>query len=225
VVARRRFDPRPQRCEKLQASLGLAIALAIKVSLLDELAGFPVAPARGPEAPAPPWGLSASVAVAFGVLPGAAFGVTSHLARAIGAAFALRVGVLALAGWGITLDRLAGSFDAELIAGQIDACVRVDIAPRVHVRGCAGVIGGGLLAQGSGLPGARAASSGWGALADGLGLVADLGDHWSADAEVTMVVPFDRTRVGVRSASGDEVDSRELGAAGAAVSVGPVLRF
>lgn len=224
VVARRRFDPGPERCENLQASLGLAIALAIKVSLLDELAGFRVA-APVPAAPARPLALSAGATLGVGVLPGVEGGLTTHLARAIGAAFAVRVGILALAGWGKALDSVAGSFDAELLALQIDACVRVDLLPRLHLRGCTGVAGGALFAQGSDVPGSRGAASGWGAVADSLGLVADLGDRWSAEAEITMLVPFDRTRVGVRSAAGDEVDSRELGAFGGAVSLGPVLRF
>jgi hypothetical protein len=229
VVARRRFDPGPERCENLQASLGLAIALAIKVSLLDDLAGFRVA-APAPAAPARLLDLSAGATLAVGVLPGVEGGLTAHLARAIGAVFAVRVGILALAGWGKTLDNVggsfeAGSFDAELLALQIDACVRVDLLPRLHLRACTGFAGGALFAQGGDVPGSRGAASGWGAVTDSLGLVADLGDRWSAEAEITMLVPFDRTRVGVRSAAGDEVDSRELGAFGGAVSLGPVLRF
>src|SRR5882672_8649630 len=38
---RRRFAPGPERCDHLQAALGLAIALAIRVSLLDEIVAPP----------------------------------------------------------------------------------------------------------------------------------------------------------------------------------------
>jgi hypothetical protein len=36
-VAERRFEPAPARCEAMHAAVGLAIALALKASLLDSI--------------------------------------------------------------------------------------------------------------------------------------------------------------------------------------------
>jgi hypothetical protein len=99
VLARRRFAPGPERCEHLQAALGLAIALAIRVSLLDEIVGPrpEPAPQRPPARAQRPWAVGGGPAVSFGVLPGAALGASLSVERDLPPNFALRLGALGLA--------------------------------------------------------------------------------------------------------------------------------
>jgi hypothetical protein len=227
LLARRRFAPGPERCEHLQAVVGLAIALAIKVSLLDELVGPPPekpAPERSPLDPQP-WALGGDALMAFGVLPGAAFGASAHVERAIPPNFVLRLGLLGLASWDQRFGSTPGAFDTQIVAARFDACVRMEPARRLVVRGCAGLMAGGLLAQGRDFPASRSASTAWTAAANALEVALGLTERWSLGCEGTLVLPLASSRVGVRSATGDVVEARDLSSVGVTVSLGPAYRF
>jgi hypothetical protein len=224
-LAHRRFAPGPEACEHLQAALGLAIALAIRASLLDEIVG-PREPA--PHAPAPPkefWALGGDLAAAAAILPGASFGGGIHLERTFPHDFALRLGILGLATWHGTFETAPGSFDAEIAAVRADACVGLELAPRLAARGCAGILGGALLAQGRGFPSSRNASAPWFAVANGLELDVALEDNWSLDGELALVVPLGSTQARLVSATGDVKESRDLSSTGVIMTLGPVYRF
>ena len=225
VLARRRFAPGPERCEHLQAALGLAIALAIRVSLLDEIVGSP----RPAEGPVPDtrelWAVSGGAVAAFGVLPGSALGVSLRAERELPPNFALRLGLLGLAAWDRTFATVPGSYDAETVALRADACVRFGLPRWLAVRGCAGILAGGLLAQGRDLPSSRSASSAWIAAADAIDLTVGLTEHWSLDGEATLVLPFERVQIGVHSTTGDVVEARELSSVGVTMTLGTGYRF
>jgi hypothetical protein len=223
VLARRRFDPGPERCEHLEAMLGLAIALAIKVSLVQELTGE--AP-RAPELPPPPdvWGLGGRALAAIGVVPGLAAGAEVRVEAALPPNFVVRAGLFGLAGPDGNFGHAPGAFSTELAALRVDACVRAG-ARTVHVGGCTGALAGGLFLQGRDFPASQSASAPWFALATAADVGLELGARWSIDAEVAVVLPLGHTTVGTLSATGAVVDSRELGSAGATLALGPSYRF
>jgi hypothetical protein len=225
VLAVRRFAPGPERCEQLEAAVGLAIALAIKVSLLDDLVGrSPALPAATPE-PRDRWAVTAAPVASIAVIPGAAVGAGAALEEALPPNFAVRVGVVGIGGWGKTFEHVTGSFDAAVAAFRLDGCVRWALGPAVLVRGCAGVLLGGLFASGRDLPVPKDSAKGWSAAAYALGVTVDVSRRWSVDGELAAVFPFSPTSFGVRTASGDVVDARASGNVGGLLSVGPRYRF
>lgn len=226
VLARRRFEPGPERCENLQAALGLAIALAIRVSLLDEILGprQESPPARPAEARRP-WAVGAGADVSFGVLPGAALGASVLAERDLPPNFALRLGALGLATRDRTFATGPGTFDAEIIAARLDACVRFDFVPRLSGLGCAGLLVGGLFTQGHDFASSRSASSAWIAAASAIGVAIGLADRWSLDGEATLVAPLGHAQVGVLSAAGTVAETRDLSSAGVTLTLGPRYRF
>ncbi len=226
VLAHRRFDPGPDRCEHLEAMMGLAIALAIKVSLLDELTGrTPTAPpAPPPPEPNEAWGFGGDALLTLGVAPGVAAGLDIRLERSLPPNFVLRAGLLGLAGSNGTFDRVTGAFSTEIAAVRADACVR-EVTKKVRVGGCTGVLAGGLFLQGRDFPSSQSAAAPWAALASGVELGVDLGVHWSLGAQVAVILPFGRTTAGAVSATGNVIDSRDLGSVGGMLSVGPTYRF
>jgi hypothetical protein len=229
VLARRRFDPGPERCEHLEAMLGLAIALAIKVSLVQDLAELTGEAPRAPEPPPPDvWRLGARALAALGVVPGLAAGAEVRVEAALPPNFVLRAGLFGVAGPDGNFGHGPGAFSTEIAALRADACVRLDLGPRartVHVKGCTGFLAGGLFLQGRGFPASQSASTSWFALAAAADVGVDLGARWSLDAELAVVLPLGHATVGTLSATGAVVDSREFGSAGATVALGPSYRF
>jgi hypothetical protein len=227
VLAHRRFEPGPERCDHLQAALGLAIALAIRVSLLDEIVGprEEPAPARPAVEAQTPWAVGGGAAVAFGVLQGASIGASVSAEGDLPPNFALRFGALALVARDRTFATTAGSFDAETVAFRIDACVRFDFLPRLSGLGCTGLLAGGQFAQGHDFASSRNASWAWVAAANAIDLAVGLADRWSLSSEVTLIVPIGSTQVGVLSATGNVQEARDLSSAGVTLMLGPLYRF
>jgi hypothetical protein len=222
ILAIRRFSPGPEGCDHLEAAVGLSIALVVRASLLDEITGavVPVHPAA-----ALPWAVGAQGLLVLGALPGRALGIGGRIDRALPPNFVFRLGVVAIASEDNGFDHVAGTFDAAVVAFRVDACVRADVTRRTHVHGCAGILGGALGAFGHGFAASRDTWTAWSGSADALGVEFDLTARWSVGAEVSIVVPFVQTSVGVRLETGDVADSRQIAAAGGALSVGPLYRF
>jgi hypothetical protein len=244
VIASRRFDPGPARCDHLHAALSLAIAMALKASLVDEFAPerqeplapttvLPgtVMPAGEANAPAPthpaeaPWGIGAAPLGAVGVLPGPAVGGELGLERVVVQFLSLRLSALALAARSATFDAAPGRFDAELFAGRLDVCAGFDLPRPLRVRGCVGLGAGVIRAQGYGFPQSRAAAIPWVAIADDLEIVAIIDRRWSMEGAVSLILPLARNSLVVRDFSGTTLAERRLASVGGSVAIGPVLRF
>src|SRR5258708_5718318 len=150
VRAYRRFGPGPERCDDLQAAVGLAIAMAIRASLVDELSGS-VASGRAREA-APgrrqPWTIAVDAVASLDVLPGPAFGFGVRVERTLTEPFDLRIGLLGLGAPGETFDTTSGHFDVELLAFRLDLGADFDLSHRLRCRPSMGFAAGGLAAQG-----------------------------------------------------------------------------
>ncbi|HLK41539.1 MAG TPA: hypothetical protein VKU41_32545 [Polyangiaceae bacterium] len=222
VLARRRFAPGPARCDHLQAAIGLAIALALRVSLLEELVGPSGEAAFEARSP---WSVGGGPIVALGVLPGASLGAGLRIERAFPPNFALRVGAMGLGAWDRTFSTVGGSYDAETWAVEVDACVRLDLATGLAAHACVGLLAGELLAQGRDFASSRTASSGWSAVANAVDLDVALADRWALLAGAALVLPLGSTQVGVLSARGDVVEARDLSAIGVTMTLGPLYRF
>ena len=247
VIAARRFDPGPERCDHLHAALGLAIAMAIKASLVEEIGGTSLtlpAPVVATPAPAPatlkpapgeaanptvpadvrPWGLGADALAAIAILPDPAFGMDVRVERALGSSFSVRAGFIALAALGEPFQG-TGRFDAWLVAPRIDVCVAVEASARLRVRGCMGAALGAIHARGYDLPVPESSWVRWFAVANGLDLTFDVSRNWSLDGGVTLFLPVARNSLVVKDQTGRVLEERDLGLAGGFLGLGPRLRF
>ncbi len=222
VLARRRFEPGPDRCEHLQAAVGLAIALALRVSLLDDIAGS--APLRT-NARGDVWAVGADVLASYDVLPGSAVGAAVRIERRLPPNFELRLDLHGLGGWDKAFDHVAGAFDAALFAARLDGCVTFVLAGPVGGRECLGFEAGGLFAQGSGFTSPRSSVARWLAAADALGVTIDVAPRWSVEGTLTLVLPLEHPGIEVQTSSGTVIDSRALATAGAELALGPLYRF
>ncbi len=241
VIASRRFDPGPERCDHLHAALGLAIAMAIKASLVEEIAGASLA-APAPALPTPAsspivnpasnsrpearsWALAADGLAALASLPDVAFGFDARAERTLGASFGVRLGIFAMTSLGERFEGAAGRFDAWLLAPRVDLCAGVDVWRRARVRGCMGAAVGVIHARGYDLPAPRSAFVRWSAVANGLDVTADLTTNWSLDAGLTLFLPVARNSIVIRDASGRVIEARDLASVGGYFGLGPVYRF
>jgi hypothetical protein len=229
VIAHRAFSPAPERCEHLHAALGLAIAMAIRASLFEEIAGaMEEARPRAPEAPPARiqrWAIGADALGALGVLPGASFGAEVRIERALGPTFRARLGVLGLVALGEAFPRTPGTFDAGLVAPRLDLCAAFAVSSRVWAEGCMGLAGGALYANGHAFPSSTSALVPWIAAANGIDLAVDLAGSWSLDASVSVTLPLSATSLVVRDFSGNVIDQRDLPHVGGFLGIGPVYRF
>jgi hypothetical protein len=214
--------------------LGLAIAMALKASIIDEAAPTVVAspvpaPPSPPTAavvePLPTWAIAAQGLAALSILPDPAFGVDARVERALTPGFRARLGLLALLAFGEGFDGAAGHFDAWILAPRLDLCAGIDLTGRVRARGCMGMSAGGLHAQGYSYPSTRSTFIPWLAVANELGVTADLSRRWSIDASATLILPVARDSIVLRDYSGNVLLQRELASVGWIFGVGPFVRF
>jgi hypothetical protein len=234
VTAVRTFDPGPARCEQLHAVLGLAIAMALRASLIEEIertaapalvtpvtTALPIAAIGAPL----PWVAAAQPVVALAVLPDPAYGVDVRAERAIVHALRMRLGVLAVLAAGETFGGAPGNFTTWLLAPRLDACASLDVVSHLQAHGCMGISGGNLHAQGFSYPSSRSTSIPWLAVANELGANAELSRHWAIDVEATLLLPVTRNSIVVRDYSGNVLLQRNLAPAGWIFGAGPLFRF
>lgn len=175
IIAVRRFDPAPARCADLHSVVGLAIALAIDATLLENLQRDPpevqveppeVEPKPAPE-PAPKvkptpvgpvvpptkrtrqWTLWTEITGLFtvGAPPGVGGGARFGLFARWKELVDLGAGMTAQSSG---VERVGdGSALFSAVAGRLDVCAGPRLG-RVRIRGCTGVIAGAALAAGQG---------------------------------------------------------------------------
>ena len=121
---------------------------------------------------------------------------------------------MALVGLHETFDGAPGHFDAWLLAPRLDVCGGFEVTRRLHVRGCAGIAGGGVHAQGYQYPSSKSTWVRWLAVANELGVAADLGRRWSLDASASLLLPVVRTSIVLRDFSGNVLMERDSATVG-----------
>ena len=222
LLAQRRFDPAPARCEALHAAVGLAIALALKASPLDS--ATPAGSASG-AATGDTLGLSGQALGGVAVVPGANFGIGLGLRYPIATRLEVRLSALALVGpdGGFQGDR--GRFGSWLALGRLDGCIPFAPLRSVGLAACVGVAAGGLSATGEAFPMSRQGLTGYVAVAGALELDLELGSNWSLATGVHLFVPLRATRFVVRDQAGAVTAARDLAPVSALIAVGPAYRF
>ncbi|MET0386567.1 MAG: hypothetical protein ABW321_11440 [Polyangiales bacterium] len=222
TLAERRFEPAPERCDNLHAAVGLAIALALKASLLDSLIGV----RTELEAQAfHPYRIGAHALGGGAVVPGLAWGLGLSLQRVLTDRFAARLSVLGV--WGPRGDFAAdqGRFTTLLTLGRLDVCSRLVTSGRVNISLCVGITAGALYATGEAFPMSRHALVPYFAVAHALELDLALSTRWSLALAIDVLVPVRRASFVVREQTGTVLAAHELAAAGALLALGPACHF
>lgn len=222
TLAERRFEPAPARCEDLHAAVGLAIALALKASVLDSVIG---ARASGDAHGSHPFRLGAQALVGIAVVPGTAFGLGLSLQRSVAERFAARLSALALLGPYGDFQQDQGRFRTWLAIGRLDVCSRLAELDSLDVSVCVGVAAGGLYATGEAFPMSLDGLIAYIAVANALELDLELGARWSLSLALDVLVPLRRTSFVVRDAAGRVIAAHDLAAAGGLIAVGAAYRF
>lgn len=219
TLAERRFDPAPARCADLHAAVGLAIALALKASLLDD---FLHARSLG-DAHHTRFAVQGIVGIA--VIPDADFGLSLSLQHWFSERFAARLTALGLhAPFGNFQDD-QGRFRTWLGAGRLDLCSRIADLSGLDISACVGVAAGALYATGEAFPMSREALVPYVSIANTIELDINLSDRWSLTTEIDVLVPLRRTTFAVRDEENTVLATHHLAAAGALIAIGPAYHF
>jgi hypothetical protein len=220
ILAERRFDPAPARCADLHAAVGLAIALALKVSLLDWLIG-----ARTYAEASRPFRLATQALAGLAVVPGVEFGIGLSLQRSFAERFAARLTAIGLVGPYGDFQHDQGRFKTWLAAGRLDVCSRFIDLDSLDVSACVGVAAGGVYATGEAFPMSRHALIQYVAVANALELDVELSASWSLAIAIDVLVPLRRTSFVVRDQAGMVIAAHDLASAGALIAIGPAYHF
>jgi hypothetical protein len=222
TLAERRFEPAPARCADLHAAVGLAIALALKASLLDSL----IADQTRVLAPVShPFRILPQALVGARVVPGASIGAGLSLQRSLAERVAARLLVLALVGPYGDFREDQGRFTTWLGLARLDVCSQLVALESATISACLGVAAGGLYALGEAFPMSRRALIAYVAVANALELDIELSTHWSLTVALDVLVPLRRTSFVVRDQTDSVIATDDLAAAGVLLAVGPAYRF
>ncbi len=234
VIATRRFDPGPEACASLHAAVGLAIALALKANLLEEIGLQPPAPQPQPPPPPPPsepptrrisHTARISFAPSYDVVPELGWGLTAGVDFGLGSWLAARTAVLAAYAPNRSFPDVSGEFDTLIVAAQLSACAAGDLTQGLQLRVCAGLAGGPLYAHGHGFESSQDATRLWLAVVNNIDADIRLTDGWALGIGAAVALPvLDRT-VDLRRRDNEIVAERELEQAGFMLQMGPVWRF
>jgi hypothetical protein len=136
--------------------------------------------------------------------------------------FDVRLGVLATHLPKLDLD--TGRVAVTLAAGRADLCWGTE-PMEVRLRVCGGVAGGATVSRGSGFDSNFRRTTPWFAGLVGIDLTAHLIGPLALELRVEGVFPFQRTRLDVRSDTGQLLASELFPVVGVLVAVGPRFEF
>jgi hypothetical protein len=242
VVVERGFDPAPTDCADLHAVVALAIAIALDDALAVELgivdapdhpalveqieAGDGDLPRERGKPTTTRAGPSLAVTAAGGVFAGlsprlSAGGLLSFDIRPRDH-FDVRLGALATYLPWFNLD--AGRVAVTLAAGRFDLCWGTEPIV-IRFRVCAGVAGGATVSRASGFASNFRRTTPWFAGLVGVDLAVHLIGPLALELRIEGVFPFQRTRLDIRSDSGQLLASELFPLVGVLVAVGPRFEF
>jgi hypothetical protein len=220
-IGQRRFLPAPWVCAQLESTLALAIAMALKVSLRDELLDTlgGAADARAESS------LGLLLRGGFDVLPGLSLGAGVTGARAFGGRFMVRAEAAVDLARDASFAAAPGRFDSMLLAAQLAGCAWLPLRPGWRARTCLGFALGALQARGRGYAESRTDWLAWLAAESSLALSVRLNEHWWLDMPGSIVVPLNKVTFGVERQGGDVAATRSLPRLGFRLAVGPQYHF
>ena len=214
ILAERAFPELPSDCPRAVAALGLAIALALDATLLEELSAAALPPATSD------FGVSAAI-------EGSALaGVLGHPAAAmmLGVEVRARENLAARFTIGTTtrheLDVGSGLAQVGLSVGRAELCSGPPSQSAWRLAGCAGVAAGVLRAQGRGFAETSTANLLWLAPTSGLRLSYRLRPPAALTLGVDAMAVLVRPRLQVHDREGDVIAQRSLQTMGAGLNIG-----
>jgi hypothetical protein len=219
LIAARRFAPGPTQCAQLHAVLGLSIALALKVSLRDDLLG------EADSRPSRAWVFGAGASAAWNVLPREAWGGVVWLERALPEHFAAHLGLSGLAGSTRTFDHVAGTFSTASVALELMLCAVPALSTTVRGRLCTGLEGRASFTSGSGFSISKDAAFDTLAVSNSVGVSVQVRPSWSLVGALGVVVPMTRTQISVSDPAGRVVDTRDSALVGGQITLGGAYEF
>lgn len=219
TLAERRFEPAPARCADLHAAVGLAIALALKASLLDSLIGARTSGTTHASR------VAAQALIGIAVIPDADFGIGISLQHWLTHRFAARLSALGLHAPFGNFQQDQGRFKTWLAIGRVDLCSRLTDLTALDISACVGLAAGALYATGEAFPITRQALIPYLSIANTIEVDIKLSEHWTLTAEIDVLVPLRRTTFVVRDEEDTVLATHNLAAAGALIAIGPALHF
>jgi hypothetical protein len=219
TLAERRFEPAPARCADLHAAVGLAIALALRASLLDSFIGAQTIGTRDSSR------LAAQAVIGVAVIPDADFGISISLQHWLTERFAARLTAIGLHAPFGNFQQEQGRFKTWLAIGRVDLCSRLTHLTALDISACVGLAGGALYATGEAFPITRQALIPYFSIANTIEVDIKLSEHWTLTTEVDVLVPLRRTTFVVRDEEDTVLATHNLAAAGALIAIGPALHF
>ncbi len=221
LVGERHFQPAPFVCEQLEATLALAVAMALKASLRDELLDT----LGGTNRAATRDALGVLVRGGTGVLPGGFLGFGLTTSRAFGTGLALRAEVFADAARNAGLKGTPGKFDSLLLSAQVSGCALLPAHRAWAGRACIGLALGALQARGRGYAESHTDWLPWIAATNSFAFSVRLFRAWWLELPAGLVIPLNKLHFGVRREDGSVAESRMLPRFGFSVALGPVYHF
>jgi hypothetical protein len=226
-LAQRRFFPAPAGCGPLRAIVALAIAMALEVSVRDDVLAL-VDDTRDDSTPLKDVGANGVAVFAelgLGLLPGPSAGVAVRgemrtLVAVHLEAFAHRSQSRALRAGSARFD-----VDAWLAGARLQACLPVPLSRTLLIQTCAGLGAAGLLVMGRGPANSRSAWLPWLDVGVGAELRLLLSEHWSIDAGGNLELPLGERRFGIRNSDGTLAASRSLPDVAGSLRAGPAYHF
>lgn len=212
TLAERAFDPGPELCSNLHAAVGLAIALAIHAVQEDERTATRA------------WSVAAAGLWTYRLLPQVAPGAELLARRGFGEHALVRAGFSAAFAFDEPLHA-TGTFDATLLLVRADGCGRARLSEGLRADGCAGLIGGALLASGDDVARPTRSAVPWIAATAAASLELALAARWALTLGISAHFLLHRVEIGLASASGAPSERRALDRFSLALGVGPVYYF
>jgi hypothetical protein len=215
----RRFDRAPQSCDELHAAVGLAIALAIDMAVLDDLTEMR---ASDEPPPGPRW--LATFLVGFGqeLLPGTALAAEVGLTLSPLPILRLRLDAAVQRVFGAEIPASAGQLDATFVGIGLSLCMGGRLLDRLSALLCAGPLGGEVFARGRGYAPSRSARKGLFGVRSGARLVVTAGLSWVLDVSLTALVRAPTYEV---TRSADDPLLRRPSSAAVSLLFGPAVEF
>ncbi len=251
----RTFDPAPDACLDLHAVVGLAVAMAIEVAVVES-AKLPATkkvltqqtspsrpeptptPTPQPELPVtapqprpdPPANRVTSGLFVHGLmmigLPELAGGGSLGMDLSFPHWLSLRAA--ALGGYRKGLSLGSGSLDVGLVAGRVSTCFgrRPQTPPRARIRVCTGIVGGAVIATGHGFEaGNYRITRGWVAATAGLHAAIPVARRFALEFGVDAVVSVLRPEFSVLEYDGELAYNREVATFGVLAGIGGQFTF
>jgi hypothetical protein len=218
LIAQRSFAPGPSDCAELHAVVGLAIALALKVSLRDELLGEPRPPART-------WSIGAAANFAWQVVPGAAGGAVLWLEKLFPRHFSVQLRLSGLLGGSNGFEHVSGEFTPSSLAVEVAACALPLSGERVRGQLCVGFEARALHASGSGFDTSKETTLDWFSVSNSIGISVAVAPRWWLTASAGVVMPLQTVQISVVDPGGHVVDTLESSPAGGLFSLGGAYEF